>query len=173
MTGEEEQAMFAARALLLGGLCLVAACTRSAPQVGPASAADVAAVARTVATFDSCARTGALDVFMGYVADDAEALFPDMPAIVGKQALRAFYGSYYGGFRIDGHHAPIETETIGDLVINRGEVHGTVTPKAGGQPMPVGNKYLMIFRRQPDGSLKVWRAAANSNAPATPPAQTR
>ena len=165
--------MFASRAWLLGGLCLVAACTRSAPQVGLASAADVAAVARTVAIFDSCARTGALDVFMGYVAEDAVALFPDMPAIVGKEALRAFYGSYYSGFKIDGHHAPIETQTIGDLVINRGEVHGTVTPKAGGQPMPIDNKYLMIFRRQGDGSLRIWRAAANQNAPAAPPAQSK
>ena len=160
--------MFAPRVLLCGGLCLVVSCTRSAPQVGPASAADVAAVARTVATFDSCARTGALDVFMGYVAADAVALFPDMPAIAGKEALRAFYASYYGGFRIDGHHAPIETETIGDLVINRGEVHGTVTPKSGGQLMQIDNKYLMIFRRQGDGALKMWRAAASTNAPPAP-----
>lgn len=165
--------MLTLRQVMVGGAVLVAACGRSAPTPAPASAADVAAVARTVATFDSCARTGALDVFMGYVAEDAVALFPDMPAIVGKQALRAFYGSYYGSFRIDGHHAPIETQTIGDLVINRGEVHGTVTPKAGGQPMPIDNKYLMIFRRQPDGSLKIWRAAANSNARPTPPVPTR
>jgi len=30
-------------------------------------------------------------------------------------------------------------------------------------------QFLMIFRRQAGGSLKVWRVAANTNAPPAPP----
>jgi len=148
---------------------LLAACARPAPQLAAASDADVAAVARAVATFDSCARTGALDVFMGYVADSVVSLMPDQPATVGKEAVREFYRNFYGIFNIEMRHAPVETYAIGDLVVSRGDASGTLTPKAGGPPMPFNNKYLMLFRRQADGSLKVWRVAANTNAPPTPP----
>jgi ketosteroid isomerase-like protein len=148
---------------------LAAACARPAPQLAAASDSDVAAVARTVATFDSCARTGALDVFMGYVADSVVSLMPDQPATVGKEAVREFYRNFYGTFIIEMRHAPVETYAIGDLVVSRGDASGTLTPKAGGPPMPFNNKYLMLFRRQGDGSFKVWRVAANTNAPPSPP----
>jgi ketosteroid isomerase-like protein len=160
--------MNATRLAALVSAVLMAACGHPAPQLAPASAADVAAVARTVATFDSCARTGALDVFMGYSADDIVALMPDQPAMVGKEAVREFYRDFYGSFDVEMQHAPVETDVIGDLVISRGAASGSLTPKAGGQPMPFNNKYLMIFRRQGDGSLKVWRVAANSNTPPAP-----
>jgi len=71
--------------------------------------------------------------------------------------------------RFDVHYAPIETHTVGDLVVARVEVGGTATPRAGGPAMPVSNKYLMLFSRQADGSLKFWRVAVNSNAPPAPP----
>jgi hypothetical protein len=32
--------------------------------------------------------------------------------------------------------------------------------------VPFNNKYLFLFRRQPDGSLRVWRAMFNTNPPA-------
>lgn len=95
-------------------------------------------------------------------------LAPDQPAVVGKEAVREYYRAFYGAFTIEMRHEPVETHAVGDLVVNRGDGHGTVTPKAGGQPMPFNNKYLMVFRRQADGSLKVWRAAFNSNVPPVP-----
>lgn len=150
-------------------LLVAAACARPAPQLSAASAADSAAVARIVATFDSCARTGALDVFMSHVDDGVVALMPDQPAMVGKNAVRESYRSLYGTFTFDMRHAPIDTYAVGDLVISRGDASGTLTAKAGGPPMPFNNKFLMVFRRQADGSLKIWRVAANPNAPPAPP----
>jgi ketosteroid isomerase-like protein len=152
-------------------LLLAAACARPAPQLTVASAAESAAVARIEATFDSCARTGALDVFISHVDDDVVALMPDQPAMVGKAAVRESYRDLYATFAFDMRHVPIDVYAIGDLVVSRGNASGALTPKAGGPPMPFNNKYLMLFRRQADGSLKVWRVAANTNAPpAMPPA---
>lgn len=154
--------------VMLAGVVLVAACARTAPQLGPASA-DAAAVTQIVTSLDSCARTGALDVLMGYVAEDVVSLMPDQPATVGKDAVREFYRNFYGTFNIEMRHVPIEAHAVGDLVVSRGDASGTLTPKAGGPPIPFNNKYLMLFRRQADGSLKVWRVAANTNAPPAPP----
>ncbi len=153
---------------LAGGGLLLSSCARQSPQVARASAADSAAVARMLASFDSCARTGALDVFMNYSANDVVMLAPDQPAVVGKDAVREWYRNFYGTFHIEMHHAPLETHSVGDLVITRGNATSTITPKAGGPAMSSNNKFLMVFRRQADGSLKAWRVAFNSDAP--PPA---
>jgi ketosteroid isomerase-like protein len=162
-----------ARGVIVAGVVMLCACARPVPKVATATAADVAAVKQIVATFDSCARTGALDVFVSHVDDDVVALMPDQPALVGKAAVRESYRNLYGTFNFDMHHAPIDVHSVGDLVIVRGGASGTLTAKAGGPPMPFDNKFLMIFRRQADGSLKVWRVAANTNAPAAPPPATK
>jgi len=125
-------------------------------------------------SFDSCSRTGALDVFVSYSLDDAVMLAPDQPAVEGKEAVREYYRNFWGTFNVTMRHAPTEFFSVGDLVVSRGDASGTATPKGGGQPMPFNDKFLMLFRRQADGSLKVWRVAFNTNAPPAPPvAQTR
>ncbi len=155
--------------VMLAGVVMMAACARTAPQLAPASDADVAAVARIVASLDSCAQSGAPDDVMSRLTDDIVLLGSDQPAIVGKAAVREFYQGLCGTMRFDVHHAPIETHAVGNLVVARVEAGGTATPRAGGPAMPVNNKYLMLFRRQADGSLRVWRVAANTNAPPVPP----
>jgi len=150
-------------------LLLAAACVRPAPKLTVASAADSAAVTRTFATFDSCARTGAVDVFMSHMTDDVVLLAPEAPAVVGKAAVSEYYTKLFGAMEFDVRHTSVETFVLGDLVLTRGNASGTATPRAGGPAMPVSNKYLIVFRRQEDGSLKGWRTAANSNAPPAPP----
>jgi ketosteroid isomerase-like protein len=140
----------------------------------PASAADVASVTRLLATFDSCARTGALDEFISHSADDIVMLAPDQPAVEGKDAVREWYRGFYATFNSEmRHQPPLETYAIGDLVMARGVAGGKATPKAGGPTITMDNKFLMLFRRQADGSLKAWRVAFNTNAAPAPPAQTR
>ena len=162
--------MLASRALLLFGVSLATACMRAAPQLAPASKADVAAVTAMLATMDSCARTGALDRFVSLSTDDVVMLAPDQPAVVGKDANREWYRGFYATFNIEmRHQPPLETYAIGDLVVARGVAGGTARPKAGGLAITMNNKFLMLFRRQPDGSLKVWRVAFNTNLPPAPP----
>ncbi|MFA6167692.1 MAG: nuclear transport factor 2 family protein [Gemmatimonadaceae bacterium] len=150
-------------------LLLAAACAQPAPTIGPASDAEMKAVAAVLATFDSCGRTGALDEFISYSADDVVLLAPDQPAVVGKDAVREVYKSIYAAVTLDMQHKPLETQSLGDLVISRGTASGTATPRAGGPTTAFDNKYLMLFRRQPDGTLKAWRVAFNTNAPPVAP----
>lgn len=153
-------------------LLLAAACARSAPQLAPASAADVSAVTAMLATMDSCARTGALERFISLSTDDVVMLAPDQPAVVGKEAVREWYRGFYATFNTElRHEPPVEVYAVGDVVVARGVAGGTAAPKAGGPALTMNNKMIMLFRRQADGSLKVWRVAFNSNMPpAAPPA---
>ena len=150
-------------------LLLAAACVRPAPTLGPASDADVEAVAAILATFDSCGRVGALDEVISHSADDVVLLAPDQPAVVGRDAVRELYKGSYAAVALDMQHRPLETQSLGELVISRGTASGTATPRAGGPSTTFDNKYLQLFRRQSDGTLKAWRVAFNTNAPPVAP----
>jgi ketosteroid isomerase-like protein len=63
-----------------------------------------------------------------------------------------------------------EAVAVGDLGYVRGTFHATVQPRAGGPAMTDANKFILIWRRQPDGSWKIARDIWSSNAPPPPPA---
>jgi len=144
---------------------LLSGCGGSGSQAVHSSEADAEIVSQLAAEFDRCAREGDLETFVSYSTDDVVWMPPGEPVVVGKQAVREWYANFYGTFDIDMMHEVLETHTFGDVVIARGNATETLTPKGGGSPMSLGAKYLLIFRRQSDGSLKVWRAIANLNTP--------
>jgi len=127
------------------------------------ASADREAVRQLVAEFDRCAREKDLEGFLSYSLDDVVALGPGEAAVVGKAAVRAWYQNFYAAFDIAMVHRPVETDSFGDLVITRGDATGTIRPVAGGEALQVDNKYLFALKRQPNGSLKVWRAMFNAN----------
>lgn len=130
-----------------------------------ATHADVQAVAGLVAEFDRCAREGDLETFVSSSLEDVVFLVPDQNAIVGGDALREWYRGFYDAFEIDMTHHPGETHAYGNLLIHRGTATGTLTPAGGGSPASFDNKYMFVLLRVADGSLKLWRAAFNANAP--------
>ena len=145
---------------------LTAACTAPSPELQPAAEADVSAVSRLVAEIDRCAREKDLDAFVALSTDDVVSLAPDQPPVVGRDAVRESYRAFYAAFDITMRHRPLETHSIGGLVVHRGIAQGTLTPTGGGASVPFNNKYLFLLQRQTDGSLRVWRAMFNANPPA-------
>lgn len=146
-------------------LLILTSCSQESKQSSYLNASDIKAVEHLIAEFDRCARDSDLDTFLSYSMDDVVSLAPSEPAIVGKDVMRPWYKNFYATFDIDMKHEPIETHSFGDVVIHRGNAKGTITPKTGGEPIHLNNKYLLVLRRQTDGSLKIWRAVFNSNTP--------
>lgn len=122
-------------------------------------------VADMLATIDASVRQGDIAKSLEYVADDIVHLPPGGPALVGKHALSRWQKDFYGTFSVDMAHNPDETHDCGELVVHRGTVTGTMTHKETRESSPLNNKYLFVFRKEPDGSLKLWRAMFNSNVP--------
>ena len=148
-------------------LLVLAGCGGSGDQAVHSPEADAVSVSNMVAEFDRCAREGDLEAFLSHVMDDVVWMPPGEPAVVGKQAVREWYANFYGTFDIELTHDVLDTHTFGDAVIARGNAAQTLTPKAGGSPMSLSAKFILVFRRQPEGPLKVWRAIANANTPPT------
>ncbi len=97
-------------------------------------------------------------------ADDAIEMMPDQAATEGKQAIQASYEAMFKENKAKFTHAPLETQVADDWAYDRGNFTMTVTPKSG-KPMEQFGKYLVICKRQPDGSWKIYRLISNSNNP--------
>ena len=109
-----------------------------------------------------------LDGMMAIYAADAQELLPNMPSLVGRDAIRAFYQGLIEQLpRFTHEFAPdeITVATAGDLVVVRGSYRftpDTLKP----QDVDVG-KYVGVWRYR-DGEWRLSINISNSNQPAPP-----
>jgi len=141
----------------------IAGCTSR--HAGDSSAADIEAAQQLILDLDAAIAAGDLDGFVSFLAEDFVDMPANEPTIIGKEALRAHHEPLFQAFNLRVTHAPVETHSFGDVVIQRGAGIGEIAPKAGGEALMLDQKYLFVFKRQEDGSLKLWRAIFNDNAP--------
>ena len=99
-----------------------------------------------------------------YYTEDAKFLPPGSPLLEGRDAIRAFAdGMFAAGCR----SLDLKTGDVmeaGDLVVEVGSfVMGIVPP--GADPIQDVGKYVAIWRRQSDGSLKLIVDTFNSDTP--------
>ena len=100
-----------------------------------------------------------------FYEEDAIMVPPNHPDIRGRAAIEAFLASFppFSDYRLE----TLEIDGQGNLAYERGTNSMTLTPP-GGAPAEWRSKYLVIYRRQADGSWKVSREIFTPDAP--PPA---
>lgn len=104
---------------------------------------------------------------VGWVAlfeDGAVYMAPGMPAVTGRADLLDVAAAGFGPYAAAVEITPIEIAIINDWAFARSQVTGTVTPRAGGEAIPVDVKQLVLYHRQPDGSWRIARLIMNSNS---------
>jgi uncharacterized protein (TIGR02246 family) len=143
---------------------------QTAPQAEPKRdvAADTAAIKalndKLTAAFNSMDAASMAALY----ADDAIMMDSNQAAVEGKQAIQAVYEARVkenaGKMTLTAVFTLLETQVAGDWAYDRGNYTLTVTPKSG-KPTETSGKYLTIYKRQPDGSWKIYRDISNSNNP--------
>lgn len=92
-----------------------------------------------------------------FCAEDANVLPPHAPIVAGAAAIREFWqGMISAGLRMSVLEAN-RIEESGDLAYGSGVYELTVSPPGKGIVSDKG-KYVVVYRRQPDGS---WKAVAD------------
>lgn len=94
-----------------------------------------------------------------FYADDARLLFHGQPIIRGRAAVDAAMYDMVAGGPADLRFVTDEVIEDGSLVVDIGRI---VSPS--GQ-----SKYVVVYRRQADGSLRIIVDAASSDGPQTTP----
>jgi uncharacterized protein (TIGR02246 family) len=111
-----------------------------------------------------------LEGCISFFADDALALYSNTPILAGKDAIRENWRATFAqpGFAMSGQPSKIEVSRGGDLAYVQG-TYSTTVNDAAGKPKVDKGKYLVIYKKQPDGKWKLVVDTGNSDLPIVAP----
>jgi uncharacterized protein (TIGR02246 family) len=98
-------------------------------------------------------------------ADDAVSMGNHQATLEGKQAIQAYLQGQFEQNTVAMTISPQETEIAGDWAYDRGTFTITLTPKAKGKAAEDAGRYIVVLKKQADGSWKVYREIDNSSNP--------
>ena len=128
--------------------------------------ADIEANKNLTEEWDATFNAGDLDGHVSLYTDDAVSMQPNMPALVGKNAIRDSFQSFYEqNTEIEFDDTNEEVIVCGDWAFVWGTYTETYTPKVGGETIRDSGKWMDFRKRQPDGSWRIYRTIWNSDLP--------
>ena len=159
-----------------------AACTTKAPAsrtdstapaaatVAGAGATDLAAIQRVIDSaqmrYIDAAIKGDVAALGSFYTDDAMVLAPNEKLVSGRAAIDESNKQMFAAMKVSGLKLKSsDVQASGDFVVETGSYEQTVQPKTGKAFHDVG-KYVVVWKKQPDGSLKIFREIYNTDLPA-------
>ncbi len=141
-------------------IAFVAFATILAPTFSPtASAAPQASTLVTLAKIREAwvqdLRTKQLEPILKFYAPDAVFLQPTGERITGSAALRTLFQTVMATFNSDLTLYSQDLETSGDLAYDSGDFQELLTTIATGAKITAKGSYIIIFKRQPNGSWQI------------------
>jgi ketosteroid isomerase-like protein len=100
-------------------------------------------------------RTKQLEPILKFYASDAAFLLPNGDRITGSVALRTLFQNIMATFNSDLTLHSQTLDTSGDLAYDSGDFDETLTNIATGAKIASKGSYIIIFKRQPDGSWQI------------------
>jgi uncharacterized protein (TIGR02246 family) len=109
-----------------------------------------------------------VEKILGYYTDDAVVMDPGVPAVKGKDAIRAALkqGLDDKNFALTFTTMDVEVSKSGDLACSHGTFTETLTDAKTRKPVTVVGKYVTAYRKTADGSWKAILDINNADAPA-------
>lgn len=147
-------------------LALVAACQAEEGDdaVDTRARAEIDSLGRQ---WEEAANRGEVERIMEIYAPDAVILPPGGPVIEGSETIRELFRQEFERFDTKLAFTTQEIEVDGDMAFRRGRYVWRGTPRLSGQTVETTNKFLEVWRRQPDGSWKISVDMWNPGEPAT------
>ena len=162
-------------------LVALAACgtkdARRADSAAPATATlagsstpDIAAVRQAIdsadARFDAAALKGDTAALAGFYADDAIFMGSNMPASRGHAAIAKGFAGMMSAMKLTAFKLQTQDLIVtGEYAIETGTYDITSQAPKATKPMHDVGKYLVVWKKQPDGTYKIIRDIANSDQP--------
>jgi uncharacterized protein (TIGR02246 family) len=108
--------------------------------------------------WEAAANRAEVDRLVAIYAPDAVILPPGGPVIEGSETIRELFRQEFERFDTKLAFTTQAIEVDGDMAYRRGRYVWRGTPRLSGQTVETTNKFLEVWRRQPDGS---WRIAVD------------
>ena len=108
-----------------------------------------------------------IERWVSFHTDDALLLLPNAPLVTGKEAIRAVVSDLLStpGYEGSWETTKVEVARSGDLAYSYGPQETTVND-AEGNPITDRQKWVAVWKKQPDGSWKCAVLILNSDGPA-------
>lgn len=130
---------------------------------------DIAQIRKFLETDGEAVNKGDVEAEVNRFTEDGIYMWPDAPAIEGREALREWFERRFA--RVEAHIESRTEELVvsGDWAFERGTSVVRVRQKNSTHVDTVRGKHINILRRQPDGSWKIARRIRNrDHAPGQP-----
>lgn len=173
--------MLSHRAAVVALLAVAACTTRQARRpdtTAPATATlagspmtDAGAVRQALeavnARFDSAALKGDTAALASFYADSAILMFANAPAARGHEAVAKGFAALAASMKLTTFKLTTQDVIVsGDYAVETGAYELGGTPAKAGKPVHDVGKYLVLWKKQSDGSYKILRDISNSDLPA-------
>jgi ketosteroid isomerase-like protein len=170
------------RRLSVLGLAALAACSAqqarrtdtaapAAATLAGAPAGDVTAVRQALeaqnARFGDAVVKGDTATLAGFYADDAILMMSEMPATRGHDGIAKTFAGMGSAMKVSSFRLQTQDVIVsGDYAFETGAYDMNAQPAAkGAKPEHGVGKYLVLWKKQADGSYKILRDIANSDQP--------
>ncbi len=147
---------------------VLAACggTAQAPQTGAAAPADTSSINGLRSGYQTALNAGDAAALAALFTDNAVSLPDHHAAIEGRAAIQQDFQGQFAQMSMNIQIMPVDMEINGETAYERGTYSMTVTPKAAGSaPMMENGKYIVILKKQPNGSWLIQNDINNTNVP--------
>ena len=100
---------------------------------------------------------------VAHYTPDGIVMMSNTPAWKGREEIQKHATEMFDAVDAkDVKFTTLDVDVSGDLAVETGTYVMTIVPK-GGKPMPDTGKYITVWKRQADGSWKIYRDISNSD----------
>lgn len=152
----------------LAPFALILVCSASCCATAPSSTADDRAeIHRLIREWSAAAQAKDVEKFASVYADDAVVMLAEMPDLRGTRTIREGIGGMMQdpNFRLSFEADEVVVSRSGDMAYETGR-YSLTSSGPDGRPSLEHGSYVVVWRKQPDGSWKVVVDAPISDAPA-------
>ncbi|HYR41625.1 MAG TPA: SgcJ/EcaC family oxidoreductase [Terriglobia bacterium] len=121
------------------------------------------AIEKEIAMFEKAANTKDVATIANMYAEDATLLPPGSPPVKGRENIRGYWQAFFNAGASNAKLRVIEVGSASDLAYEIGAFVANLPSPQGGTPRTEG-KYVVVWRRQPDGSIKMIVDMFSANA---------
>ena len=122
------------------------------------------AIQKAIAEFETAAKAKSASKLSSFYAEDATLLPPGFPMIQGRSNIQGFWQSFLEAGASDPKLQTVSVGSSGDLAYEIGTYDAIMpNPQAGGTVRSSG-KYLVVWKRQADGNIKMVADMFSPNA---------
>ena len=116
--------------------------------------------------FMNAAKAADVEALASMVEDDIVSMSPNDPTVYGKDEYRAWWEEYFQYFRLVAFSEPERSVVVdGDVATEISGYMIAVAPANGESRIRDDGRTMTLWRRQSDGSWKIWQTIWNSTKP--------